>query len=236
LTRIEHPNGQQTTFEYQYDFLSDNYFRLWKVTGSTGNQLIFTYDDPSNPTLLRSVFATNRGQAYSVDFGYSDLGQLESIKDAIGLVTTFTYRDDSDFIDSMTTPYGTTTFDSGDLPDGGHFVEVTDPAGGTERVEVHRDAVATVPDTETQVPAGMAVRNESLNKRNSYHWQKKAMQEIKARRAASTLPPDGVDYSLAHVTHWLGGQPWYRHADENPAQYQSPTRRTGLVRVSWTIA
>jgi RHS repeat-associated protein len=203
LTRIQYPNGQEITFNYEYDFGEYGYpFRLASITGPSGNSLTFLYDDTRDQKWLTSVYANNRGQTYSATLTYSDAGQLIGIQDAIGLQSTFEYDGTSDFIQSMHTPYGTTHFAAGNSGTG-YFVEVTDPVGGTERVETIHDPLNLVPDTDPNPPSGMAVRNESLNKRNSYYWSKRAMQAIHSMRDDGTLQPGAVDYSLAHITHWL---------------------------------
>lgn len=89
---------------------------------------------------------------------YNTDGQLAAITDVIGMSSSFSYGND-DFIQSMTTPYGTSTFRT----DGGYntanvrMVEATDPTGATERLEFwysHAGLATTAPSGE--VPTRLA--------------------------------------------------------------------------------
>ena len=125
---------------------------------------------------------------------YNADGELASITDVIGMTSSFVYGP-SDFIVSMTTPYGTTLFthESGALnTDYSRFIQATDPLGGTERVEF-RWSTAAISSTapSSQVPPGFSANNTNLDHYNSLYWDKRAM----------ALYPG--DASKATVTHWL---------------------------------
>jgi len=77
-----------------------------------GGQLILGYDT-ANPLLVVSVTRSNDG--LSAQFQYTG-GQLTSITDTMGITSSFKYASGSNFINSMTTPYGTTTFSSTEEP------------------------------------------------------------------------------------------------------------------------
>jgi len=59
-----------------------------------------------------------------------------------------TYQGTQGFIDSLTTPYGTSLFSTGlfvtaqNQPPEGRWLEMTDPRGGRERVEYRSGVVA----------------------------------------------------------------------------------------------
>ena len=86
----------------------------------------------------------------SAFFTYNEAGQLVAITDMIGMTSRFTYGTGikADFINSMTTPYGTTRFDYGDSSTdraygtgerGGagfnRWITTQDMEGGQERFE-----------------------------------------------------------------------------------------------------
>jgi RHS repeat-associated protein len=115
------------------------------------------------------------------------LGHLARITDILGLASQFQYSASvPDFLEALTTPYGTTTFATGE---GGldRWIEITDPLGAKERI-LHvgaTSALATEP-----VPQGFT--GSYLQYRNTFHWDKHAY----ASGAAG-------DVKKARVFHWL---------------------------------
>ena len=141
--------------------------------------------------MARILTSISNDLGKTASFGYTD-GQLTSITDPVGIVSTFGWEGDA-FINSLTTPYGITTFSHGGNGVN-HWIEVTDPELGRERVE-HRDfapgiAATDPPDT---VPTGFSSSNTQLDVCNTFYWDKKAMQ----------IAPG--DYTRAKITHWLKG-------------------------------
>src|SRR4029079_14576574 len=109
-------------------------------------------------------------------FSYTN-GQLTMITDEIGIQSQFHYAPGTDFIDSLTTPYGTTTFATGGLGTN-RWIQSTDPAGGVERVE-YRDNAPGINSSEREgLPwwpyTGGA--NSNLDLGNTFYWSKKATQ------------------------------------------------------------
>ena len=92
----------------------------------------------------------------------------------------------ADFINSMTTAYGTSTFAYGENGTE-RWLTATDPDGGTEQVEFSNQA--PVPAGEV-APAGMSTSNGLLAYRNTFYWD----------RNASAQSPG--DYTTATVFHW----------------------------------
>ena len=98
------------------------------------------------------------------DLSYNGAGQLASITHVLGLTSAFGYGP-NDFVSSLTTPYGTTTFrhETDALNQYNlRFIEATDPLGGTERAEFQWQTpslAVTAPAAE--VPAGFAGWNTS---------------------------------------------------------------------------
>jgi YD repeat-containing protein len=75
----------------------------------------------------------------SAVFTYNAAGQLVSITDVIGLQSQFGYAS-GDILNSLTTPYGTTSFSRGQSSPVDRWIEVTDPLGGKERAESKEQA------------------------------------------------------------------------------------------------
>src|SRR5262249_16873214 len=97
-----------------------------------------------------------------------------------------------------TTPYGTTTFDLGEVTststnDPYRWVQATDPMGGIERAEYHgqgRPGINDNEDPKTVPGAPLSVANEYLEYRNTFYWSKKAMANGKRDQDAK-------------IFHWL---------------------------------
>lgn len=187
LTQVIDPQGHALTYTY------DAQVRLVSLTDAIGQVTTLAYEDAANP--LRITRVTDPfGRAAILT--YDGLGRIETLTDTVGMTSRMTYEAD-DFVQALTTPYGTTSFRRG--PDGtfsGSFrrIELTDPEGGTERVEYHLfgavlGLAATVPAGE--VPAGFSDMNQGLDYFNTLHWDKRAMAEAPG------------DVARATVTHWL---------------------------------
>ncbi len=178
LTQIIDKAGNAVTMSY------DAQLRLTKVTDAQALETTFSYEDTSDPLLITGI-ADPFGR--TATFGYDSSGRLNSITDAIGMTSTFTY-DSGTFIDSMTTPYGTTAFAYGESGTT-RWLEITDPNGEKERVEF-RQGASGIPFSDSPVPSGMSLFNRYINGRNTFYWDQEAM-----KRAPG-------DYTQAHINHW----------------------------------
>lgn len=179
LTSWKDPQGNVATLTW------DGSFRIVAVTDAIGQVTTLAYEHPTDPLKITKVtdpfgrFAT---------FDYNAQGRLAKITDVITMTSAFIYET-ADFIKSLTTPYGTTSFSTGDL-DGGHiWIEAVDPLGGRERAE-YQSGGAPIPP-ETVVPTGMDTYNVNLDQFNTFYWDKRAM----------TL--GAGDYTKARIIHWL---------------------------------
>lgn len=187
LTQVIDPQGQALTFTY------DSSVRLVAVTDALGQVTTLEYLDATDP--LRVTKVTDPFGRFAL-ITYDGQGRIETLTDTTGLASRIAYEQD-DFVQALTTPYGTTAFRRGsDISPTSSFrrVEATDPEGGTERIEYHFTGTAlslpaSVPVGE--VPAGFETWNADLDKYNSLHWDKKAMAEAPGNPARATL------------THWL---------------------------------
>ena len=105
----------------------------------------------------------------------------------IGITSEFAYS--GDFINSLKTPYGTSSFAYGESGTT-RWLELTDPLGQTERVE-YRDQAPGIAFSDAQVPTGMSpIVNAYLYYRNSFYWDKKAFKDANG------------DYTKAHIYHF----------------------------------
>jgi len=177
LTSVVDSAGNAVTLSY------DSGFRLISITDSLGQSTVLSYDDQDQP--LRVTKVTDPFGRYA-SFGYTG-SELSSITDPVGIESQFHYTDGTDFIDSMTTPYGTTTFASGENGDVMRWVEATDPRGGKERVE-YNNAATGVSATDAHPPAG--AYNVGLDRANTFYWDKRALLQPRT-------------YNTARVIHWL---------------------------------
>ena len=206
LTALIDPTGNSLTFTYDTNSASGyNVIRLRAATDSIGQVTSIYYDLPDDPSKITKV---TDPFGRSATFDYNPSGQLIRITDILGIQSQFTYNPftggTSDFITSLTTPYGKTLFEKGDgtddiNPDGYRWIQATDPLGQTERME-YDDTVdsSQIPDYGSLPPAGMGIGagTNYIIYRNSFYWDKNAMQYYTAG-----------DYSNAEIFHWLHTDP-----------------------------
>jgi YD repeat-containing protein len=179
MTQIVDPTGNTLNIGY------DASFRVTTITDALSQVTTVSYELPADPLKVTKVtdpfgrFAT---------FEYTN-GQLTKITDEIGIQSQFTYTAGTDSIDSLTTPYGTTTFVTGENGTN-RWIEATDPLGGKERVE-YRDQAPGISATDPVAPTATGITNAGLDMANTFYWDKKAMQ----------VAPG--DYTQAKIIHWL---------------------------------
>lgn len=180
LTEMRDPADNAVTLEYNAQL------RLTGVVDALGQRTTVHYEGIRNPFRITRVTDPFGRSARLV---YDSMGRLESIRDVIGMVSAFGY-DDGTFINSMTTPYGTTSFAYDDLSGTSRWIEITDPMGYKERVETRHSAPG-IPYSESIVPTGIGVFNSYIDGRNTFYWDKDA------------LAVAGGDYTKAIIRHWL---------------------------------
>lgn len=179
MTQVVEPAGNAVSIGY------DASFRVTTITDALGQITNLSYELAGDPLKITKVtdpfgrFAT---------FQYS-AGKLATITDEIGIQSQFTYLAGTDSIDSLTTPYGTTIFVSGENGTN-RWIEITDPLGGKERVE-YRDQAPGISPSDLVAPNAAGITNAGLDSANSFYWNKKAMQ----------VAPG--DYTKAQIKHWL---------------------------------
>lgn len=186
LTKVVDPAGNSVSLTY------DNSMRLIALTDAIGQVTTISYELASDPLKITGVTDPFHRTA---NFQYDNLGRLIKIIDVIGLSSEFAYEGAGDFIQAMTTPYGSTRFDRGENGRT-RWLEITLPNGEKERVEFNETPSTGIPFKEpvSLVPQGMWTRNEWLDKRNTFYWD---------RRAYPTYQSSSNPYSTARLYHWL---------------------------------
>ncbi len=194
LSQMIDPQGNALTLSY------DNQERLVSLTDAAGRQTTFAYGRIGQPLLVTGITDPfNRSAVLTYDL----YGRLVSITDVLGLTSSFSY-DANSLVDAMTTPYGTTSFaytaPGTSAPP--RFVQVTDPLGLNEREEWLENPPAPIPgvpgsDAGNTLPQGLAVTNQYLDTRDSFHWDKNAYV------VAGCTASGGCDYTKARDRHFL---------------------------------
>jgi RHS repeat-associated protein len=201
LTSITDPQGNVTRLAYDPNAAASGNAVLTTVTDPTGSQLIFTYS-ASDPLKIAKVTRSKDG--LSARFQYAS-GLLTGSTDTSGMTSTFHYMSGTYFIDSMTTPYGTTTFNS---TDGSGYLEadMTNPLGQNERVEYQESLsgslVAASESAAPSVTGSYTFDNTNLNHANTFYWTRRAIADA---TAASITVDSAAFYAKAEVTHWAQG-------------------------------
>ena len=188
LTQVIDPTGNAATLHYYGDGTN----RLDYIADALGQTTTFSYENSTDPNKITKV--TDPFGRYAV-LNYTN-GQLTSSTDPVGIVSQFGYASGTNFINSLITPYGEATFETGESGTD-RWLNLTDPTGGMERVEYRDNAPGiAASDPANTVPAISGIGNANLDVRNTFYWSKKAL---------ATYPPvDGVyDYTKATIYHWL---------------------------------
>jgi len=174
--------------------------RLLTITDSLNQMTTLSYDLASDPLKITKV--SDPFGRYAT-FDYDANLRLEKITDIIGITSQFGYQGTGDFIESLITPYGVSHFAFGQSagnsgPDNARWLEMTDPLGGTERIEFPiRPFFVNGP-----APAGMTVALDQPvgngDPHNvTYFWDKRAYSSYAAQAAGAQ------GRSLAYQYHWL---------------------------------
>jgi RHS repeat-associated protein len=206
---------------YQYNgYMSYSGFRLAAVTDALGQTSNLYYEKPNFPGLVTKIsdpFTPVGGVRRSAHFAYDASGRLVKITDAEGIESSFTYPNlnlasGRDFITSMTTPYGTTSFETwlGEYSGFSQYVEVTDPLGRKERVEYRATFSGILPGSDplTELPDSALIQrsNSSLYYGNTLHWDKKTYAHF------PPSPATGLNYDKAVCHKWM----WHPTVSRRP--------------------
>lgn len=202
LSEVRDPQGNALVLAY------DDEMRLVSVTNALEQSMVFSYIPetgdgvPADTLKIRKITDSFTGR--EAKLYYDNAGRLKKIVDPIGVYSEFSYTG-NDFVASLKTSYGTTTFAWGDLPginqEPGRFIEAVDPYGDKERAEANDYAdypsggVDPHPAPTSVLLNGQTVsflpKNDLLSYRNTFYWDKKMWK----------MAPG--DYSKAQIINWL---------------------------------
>jgi RHS repeat-associated protein len=183
LTQMVDRFGNAATLNY------DSSLRLTNIVDAIGQATILSYTNASDAYKVTRV--TDPFGRFA-SFQYDSLGRLTNITDVIGIKSRFIYEGSGDFINTLVTPYGNTSFTRGESGST-RWLETQYPDGSKERVEFNQGSNLGVPFSEPagMVPQGVSTFNQWLYARNTYYW---------SRTACATAYGD---YSKAKIYHWL---------------------------------
>lgn len=211
LTQITDRRGNSITLTY------DTSFRITQITDSVGQPTRLNYNDSTDSKRITSIEDPFHRVAA---FEYYDTGHLKAITDMGGLKSTFTYGTGlkADFITSLTTPYGTTTFQYDDhstdpdhLCDRRRWLQAIDPLGGAERIDFNERTDIDIPSSVNEpIPCGLYNRNAVMYARNTFFWSKRAITEVSQTCKDVPYSCAAADYTKAHWFHWVhsNGYAW----------------------------
>lgn len=251
LDQIVDSFGSMNTLSYEAST-----HRLLQVTDATGRFLQFSYTPvagdglASNTTRIRKV-TDSHGR--SASFRYDSTGRLIKSIDTLNITSEFTYGA-SDFIEKLTTPYGATRFEFEDLPglnsEPGRRIKATDPYGFVECAEQNDLAPAPEFDQDMKdlqggnilasvnIPvAGQNVsfmpKNENLQWRNTWYWDKNAWYHAPGDYSQATVynwlaVNDFIVGVLASMKHAHEGRIWFNYKNQPsahaPGTHSSPSK------------
>jgi RHS repeat-associated protein len=198
ITQIIDQQGNTQSFSY------DSSNRLISVTDAIGQVTTLQYNNAAFPLQVTGV-TDPFGRTATI--GYDSSGRLDSLTDAMGMTSTFTYSAaytlPSTFIATMTTPYGTTSFNGSFSNATSYWVTATDPLGNSERDEFEQGLA--YPQFSEANPPNMGATNlfnEYLNGRCTYYWDKATYAKITDKSTLATGNYNVNDYEKSVVYHW----------------------------------
>lgn len=238
LSQVVDPFGNVTLLSYDRNLPS----RLDKVIDVFGRETEFRYEVPNEDYLVSRVIDPFGREAV---FNYTDFNstaRLTSIVDVVGIQSSFGYSENFE-ITSLTTPYGTTTFElspfrirAGSLI---RFIEATDPDGELERVEMNLSGFETnMPffNEPRPDPNLVGFTTHDYDDRNSFYWDKQAMRYAEGNYQAAHLykwiQPGSWDSStsiLESEKPALEGRIWYNYPDQQAPFIQGSSDRPSVM-------
>jgi len=211
LTQVIDPQGNTTTINY------DGTYRITSIVDAMGRSTTFTYGLPSYPLLITKI-TDPFGRSATMTYDASQ--RLSTITDPAGITSTFTYSPtETTFVNTLTTPYGTSTFNDTVNPNdptemNQRSLVKTDPMGYSDYLYFYQ-STAVVPDIGPagQVPTGMSTQNSLLEWRNTFYWDKHAFTGNVTLNGSGV--PTAQDFTKAYLTHWV-------HYGDQEISFDSP--------------
>lgn len=264
--RLEYPNGRVIEFggpQVAYWKLPN------RLINRLGHELVLNYDGNNRLSSLTDTDGKTTFLDYATFFGETRLWKirtpdnqaaifnylltpgdnvlLASITDATGLVSQFTYPDPQHpnfpyaegVPHSITTPYGTTSFDyaTGQLG-WDDFVLITDAAGGRRAYALLQDAYGAgkpppdftpgqlpvnPPDPNTGEPGTSTIDTTSRGWNMSFYWGPRALDVL---LNGPNPNPDNwgwTEMKQARITGWLHDPDWFDHVTDMANYVQDPS-------------
>ena len=203
------PQSQATIFNYfPYVPAASPVVRLQSITDGDGLTNTISYNGTNAySTNLISQVVDPFGRTCSL--AYDTNGHLTSITDVAGLISSFTYGS-NDWVSSLTTPYGTTSFAITDtsgaqIVPNGRSVLVTQPDGGSQ-LYLYKDSapgIAWAFDTNSlpsTAPFANTFEHNEMNFRNTFHWGPKQYANLSTTNISAMT---AADFTKARLRHWL---------------------------------
>ena len=192
LTSITGPHGNTVTLHY------DSQLRLTSITDALGQVTTFQYANSQYPLEITSV---TDPFGRTAKLTYDSEGRITSTTDPLGMTSSYAYSGTSSTITALTTPYGTTQFQSA-IEYYGYIrtLTITDPLGHTEKIEYAQYPYGSSPYTnglsytDPTPPAGMLLDNAEMEYGNTYIWDPTVYAQY----------PN--DYAKAKIDHWMKEQ------------------------------
>ncbi|MDB6134232.1 MAG: hypothetical protein JWM59_2475 [Verrucomicrobiales bacterium] len=261
LTARKDPSGNMLSLGY------DVAMRLIAITDAGGQVTTFSYAPEAGDQVLSDALkirAITDPFGRKASFKYTASGQLFRIIDPVGITSEFRYEAGSDFIDRLTTPYGSTAFTWQELPgineEPGRAIEATDANGDKERAEANDYSNYPSDKGEDPHPAPDSVlvagqsklfypKIENLHYRNTFYWDKLQMKYYpgdysKARIYNWKAQNDTITGFLSSLVLPLEGRIWFNYPGQTNAEgfgtSRSPSKIVRLVEgpdgaPAWTM-
>ena len=246
LTQRIDPQGRVTQLGYELVSVTDYFhnsggpsvdFRIKYIVDSDGRTNTFYYNTNTTAHAWQiSEIDDPFGRKATFTYGFHaganfTNGLLTSITDAAGISNAFTYQGTNGWINSLITPYGTTSFGFYQAPDSSTtngFSEratyVSEPEGAHQLFYYHHQTTGFVTTTTNSptVPGQSfddgtsGATHYTLDYRNSFHWDRRQFAALPAfligqfaSFSSNPTTPLGnlttANYNLACLKHWLLG-------------------------------
>lgn len=197
LTSVTDPQGNTTTLNY------DGTFRLTTIVDAMGRSTTFSYGLTGFPLLITQI---TDPFSRSTQITYDTSERLSTITDPVGITSTMGYSTtEPNFVNSLTTPYGTSSF-SDALPPSDptesntRALLMTDPLGYSQFVYFYQNP-SLVPDTDPNPPADMDISdNGSLEYRNTFYWDAHAVAAGGVTLSSGQV--SSYDVTKSRIFHW----------------------------------
>jgi RHS repeat-associated protein len=202
LTSITDPQGNVTTLNY------DSSYRITSITDPMGRSTTFTYGLSSYPLLITQI---TDAFSRTTQITYDTSQRLNSVTDPVGITSSYTYSTtDPTFVTSLTTPYGTSTFNETPNPNdpavtNPRSLTLTDPLGYTDYIYFYNPNSA-IPNTypSAQIPTGLNTYNTELQTANLFYWNRHQFAACVAASGCSISSgvPQSENYSYGVNWRW----------------------------------